>query len=109
MFVDVGRRRGCRDPRKTLVHTGFPWVGGDPTTSPDVRCGPPVLRSLHVRFASASVPALAPIARRHGRGTPSWILPLKNFPEEPKPRSTEAFARGSRRRCTLDVYAVDRV
>ena len=38
--------------------------------SPDVRVGPPGLRSLHVRFASPSMAALAPIARSMARAAP---------------------------------------
>jgi hypothetical protein len=52
------------------VHRAFPWVGGVPAMSPAALCGPPALRSLHVRRASASMPALASTARRHGRNTP---------------------------------------
>jgi hypothetical protein len=55
---------------------GLPRVGGTPATSPDVRCGLPGLRSLHVRCASASLPSLASIARRHGWGTPYQIAVL---------------------------------
>ena len=39
--------------------------------SPDVRVRPPGFRSLRVRCASASMPALAPTARLKGTGNPS--------------------------------------
>jgi hypothetical protein len=73
------------------VHRAFPWVGGVPAMSPAALCGPPALRSLHVRRASASMPALASTARRHGRNTP-FLAP------DPQTSRKDRLDRAIRRR-----------
>jgi hypothetical protein len=48
----------------------FAWLGVAHALSPDVHFGPPGLRSLRVRCAPASMPALASPARSRARATP---------------------------------------
>jgi hypothetical protein len=48
----------------------FAWAGAAHALSLDVHFGPPGLRSLRVRCAPASMPALAPTARSRARATP---------------------------------------
>ena len=76
--------------------------------SPDVRVGPPGLRSLRVRRASPSMAPLAPTARLAGHGQP-LAVPVSYKPKAVRPRVPHV-GRGVRWRFTprLTALGLDR-